>query len=67
MSVRVFDTGKNVRAARYLPVIQTFLDRRPAIEAYVHGRTDQFMCDLLTTGRATLPDGEIVPLFSLLQ
>jgi len=63
MSVVVFDTGRNANATKYLPVIQAFLDSRPDIEAYVHGRVDQFMCDLLTTGMATMPNEKITPLF----
>lgn len=63
MGVKVFDMGKNARAAKYVPVLQAFLDSRPDIEAYVRGRTDQFMLDLLMTGKAMMPDGQVGSLF----
>jgi len=60
MGVIVFDMGKNIKACECL---QRALDGMPHFEEYVRGRSDQFMLDLLMTGKATMPDGKVATLF----
>lgn len=55
---KVFDMGKNLGkfANDYAKIVQDENKR------YIQGRLDQFAMDLFSTGRATMPDGEIVDL-----
>lgn len=61
--VKVFDMGRNM--APYAEALQNFVDRSPEIEAYARGRVEQFLLDLLLTGRAALPNGEVLEAYPL--
>jgi len=58
--MKVFDMGKNPEGP--LAASLRCITQGPDVKAYIEGSVAQFTRDLLGTGRAVMPDGEVVDL-----
>ena len=57
--MKVFDMGKNIKPDE---VFRGIL-QKPDVQAYTEGMVTQFLHDLLFTGRAVMPNGEVIEAF----
>jgi hypothetical protein len=64
MMAKTFDMGKNVEVYREM---FRQISATPVMASYIDGAVAQFQKDLLATGRACMPDGEIVEAFPQMQ